>query len=122
MDNLVHRKDFVLDKDHYFIQQPSEWETSRVQLGQEIRVADSAWDVQSHITVAVENIPDLMDQLADYHVLPRYTDLLVKLDKARTQLAEFKKEVGGASFSDEISKSKVYARLGSILKGIETVE
>jgi hypothetical protein len=76
MEDNKHRRDFVLSKGHYFIQQPSEWDTSHFELGQEIRVADGAWDVQSHITVAVDDAPDLMDQIADYHVLPRYTDLL----------------------------------------------
>lgn len=77
----VHRKDFVLGKEHYFIQQPSEWETSRIQLGQEVRVADGAYDVESHITVTVDDVPDFLDQIADYHVLPRYTDLLEKVTK-----------------------------------------
>jgi hypothetical protein len=91
MDNLVHRKDFVLDKEHYFIQQPSEWETSRVQLGQEIRVADGAYDIESHITVAVESVPALMDELADYHVLPRYTDLLKTVDAVRAMVKEMER-------------------------------
>ncbi len=95
MDNLVHRKDFVLNKEHYFIQQPSEWETSRFQLGQEIRVADGAYDVQSHITVAVDDVPDLMDQIADYHVMPRYTDLLRIVDGVKDLVTE-KDRIAGA--------------------------
>lgn len=91
-------------------------------LGLENRFGDNAYSYSCGIEFDNDDAPDLLDRIADFNGLPSYTDLLEQLDKARNQLAEFKKEVGGASFSDEISKSKVYARLGSILKGIETVE
>jgi hypothetical protein len=77
----VHRVNFVLGKGHYFIQQPSEWNTGNVRIGIEHRVADGAFDSESYITVPVEDIPALMDQISEYIVWPRYTDLLDKLQR-----------------------------------------
>lgn len=112
-DNLTHRKDFVLSKGHYFIQQPSEWETSRFQLGQEIRVADGAWDVESHVTVAVDDAPDLMDQIADYRVLPRYTDLLA----SREALQHILDRLNSPVYADGVFKGAILRELRMALKG-----
>lgn len=71
-----HRNNFVLSGKHYFIQNPSEIETGQFRLGIEHRIAAGAFDVESFVTVEVEDAPDLMDRIADFNVLPRYTDLL----------------------------------------------
>jgi hypothetical protein len=90
----VHRTNFVLGKGHYFIQQPSEWDTGNVRIGIEHRVADGAYDSESYITVPVEDIPALMDQIADYIVYPRYTSLLEMKSRLEDLLRE-KERVAG---------------------------
>lgn len=70
------RDNFVLSGNHYFIQNPSEIDTGHFRLGIEHRVAAGAFDVESYVTFEVEDAPDLMDRIADFHVLPKYTDLL----------------------------------------------
>lgn len=83
----VHRKDFVLNKGHFYIQYPEEWRTNEFQLGQEIRVADGAFDVESHVIIDGDAAPALMDEIADFHILPRYTDLFEKVQKLEELVA-----------------------------------
>lgn len=105
-----HRRDFVLSKNHYFIQQPSEWDTSHFELGQEIRVADGAFDVQSHVTVAVDDVPELLDQIADYHVMPRYTDLLSIVDGLKDLYTKEEPSAG-------IPEYHIFDKIKEILEG-----
>jgi hypothetical protein len=88
-------------------------------LGLENRFGDNAYSYSCGIEFDNDEAPDLMDRIADFNGLTKYTSLQEKLDKARAELEEFKKEVGGPSFSDEITKSKVYAKLSRILKGMD---
>lgn len=88
-------------------------------LGLENRFGDNAYSYSCGIEFDNDEAPDLMDRIADFNGLPKYTALQEKLDKMRAELEEFKREVGGASFSNEITKSKVYTKLSRILKGME---
>jgi hypothetical protein len=88
-------------------------------LGLEHQIGDGAYLFNTSIEFDNDEAPDLMDRIADFNGLTKYTSLQEKLDKARAELEEFKKEVGGPSFSDEITKSKVYAKLSRILKGMD---
>lgn len=117
MEGNQHRRDFVLSKNHYFIQQPSEWDTSHFELGQEIRIADGAFDIQTYITVAVDDAPDLMDQVADYHVLPRYTDLL----EIRSALEHILDRLNSPIYSSGVNKSIIRREIELALEG-ETID
>lgn len=106
-----HRKDFVLGKSHLFIQQPDEWVTDLFELGQEIRpFPDAAYDYDNTIFVPVESAPDLLDQICDYNVLPRYTNLLEIVEGVKALYAKEEPSAG-------IPEYHIFDKLKAILEG-----
>ena len=94
---MVHdpknRKDFVLPHGggHFFVQQLSEYNTNYIQVGQEFRFGDDALEIEEKLTVHREDLPDFLDKVADYHELPRYTDLLNIVEDVKDLVKELRR-------------------------------
>lgn len=109
-----HRKDFVLGHTHLFIQQPDEWITNLMEIGQEVRpFPDAAYDWDNTILVPVEDAPEFMDQICNHVELPRYTDLL----EVRNALEHVIERLNGPWYSSGVSKGAILRELRMALKG-----
>lgn len=93
MDNEKNRVDFKLPNTdgRMFIQHPEEYITSYVQIGQEFRFGDGAFISTSAISINKEDLPDFMNEVAGYHQLPLYTDLLNVVDDVKDLVKDLRR-------------------------------
>jgi hypothetical protein len=115
MTNEKNRVDFKLPntEGRMFIQHPEEYITSYVQIGQEFRFGDGAFISTDAISVNKEDLPDFMNEVAGYHQLPAYTDLLNVVDALEHVLAR----LDGPEYSGGVFKGAIKHELRLALKG-----
>ena len=120
MDNEKNRVDFKLPNTdgRMFIQHPEEYITNYVQIGQEFRFGDGAFISTTAISVNKEDLPDFLNEVAGYHQLPLYTDLLNVVDA----LEHVIDRLNGPAYSSGVSKSAIRYELNLALKGEKRVD
>lgn len=82
-------------------------------LGMEYRYGDGAYEFATSIEFYNDEAPDLMDRIADFNGLPKYTDLL----KTREALEHVIDRLNGPAYADGVFKGAILRELNMALKG-----
>ena len=97
---------------HYFIKHNSPGRPIFA-LGFEHRIGDLAYIFDTSIEFDDDEAPDLMDRIADFQGLPKYTDLL----KTREALEHILVRLAGPMYSSGVSKGAIVREIMRALKG-----
>lgn len=84
---------------HYYLKKFDVPNPKFFRLGLEHRIGDGAYIFDSDIEFDISEAPDLMDRIAEFNGLPKYTDLL---DKS-TELLELRTRLEGLAASLEMT-------------------